>query len=370
MLRSRMLRALIATALVLISVVGPPAVAREQRGGAGAGQGRANPATPAIVGRVVDAAGRPVPNAFVTALRPEAPPGPRLFSFVSVQLHAITGEGGEFRLDGLPHGRFYVVVLPHNPPLDARSQLNRSGSGNTFYPSATEPAGAKLVASSLGFDQPIIVTVTAARLGTIEGSVITAAGQPAHGGVLGLTHGDGLFGLDSRRAAIRNDGTFAIAGLQPGTYFLQYHESAWPPPRGTVPLVSGAKVVVSGQALRDVRVTPIAMVRATGRLVIDAAIRSRLDPSRVQVGASPVSFDGNPGPQRPGTVQADLTFQFATWPGPGSLRVVVDAREWAVTAIRRHGVDVTNTAIDFVPGQEVSGLEIHLALREGAVREP
>ena len=370
MLTFRMRQVLIGVALVLIGVVPAPAGAAGQRGGAGAGRGRANPSLPAIAGRVVDPSGRPVQDAFVTALRPEPPSAPRPFSFVSAQLRAMTGQDGAFRLEGLPQGQFYVVVLPRNPRPDDPSKVNRSGFGNTFYPSASDLAGAKLVPSSIGAEQSIVVTLTEARVSTISGSVINAAGQPVHGGVLGLAHGDGLFGLDSRGFGIWPDGSFRIGGIQPGTYFLQYRESAWPPPPGTIPLVSGAKVIVRDQDVRDVRVTPIAMVRATGRLVIDAATRSRVDPSTVRVGASPISFDGNPGPQRPGTVQSDWTFEFRTWPGPGRLRVMVESGEWAVTAVRRNGVDMTNTAIDFVQGDEVSGLEVHVAIPGGGRRDP
>lgn len=164
---------------------------------------------------------------------------------------------------------------------------------------------------------------------------------------------------------IRPDGSFLLSGLPPGTYFLQFHEGPWPPPRDATPLVSGAKVVVDRHDLAGVRVVPIHMVRATGRVIVDLATRSSLQPAGISVGGNPVERDGNPGPQRSGRVKDDLTFEFATWPGPGYVRLLFDAPGWKVKAIRYKGVDVTDAGIDFKEGQEVSGIEVELAKAEG-----
>src|SRR5215813_2572271 len=96
-------------------------------------------------------------------------------------------------------------------------------------------------------------------------------------------------------------------------------EGQWPPPRDVeTPLVSGAKVVVDGKDVTGVRV-PIHMVR--------------------------------------GTVNADLTFEFRTWPGPHWLRVSTESPEWKVKSIRYKGSDITNEgSIDFVEGQDVIGI--------------
>ena len=335
------------------------------QGGAGAGRGGASTKSNAIVGRVVDTAGRPVSDVFVTALRPE-PARSRQFSFVSARLGSVTDARGEFRLDGLSLGPVYLVALPHNPALPA-NQLNRSGYGRTFYPGATDVKDAKTVMVTIPGPAQVEIRLAPARLSVVSGTVIGAKGQPVARGTLGIAHGDGLFGLDSRAVPVRADGTFIAPGLPPGTYFLQFHESAWPPARGEVPLVSGAKVILAGEDVTGVRVIPILMVRATGRLILDPATRSALSPSAVHVGASPVDFDGNPGPQQPGTVNADLTFEFRTWPSAGRIRVQLPPG-WSVKAIRLNGIDVTDKPIDFVEGRVVSGLEIELV--RGTYKSP
>lgn len=345
-----------------LAIFGAASTAFAFQGGFGAGGGRAGSGPNAIVGRVLDPSGKPVADTFVTALTPR-PSGARPFVFVSALLHTITDERGEFRLDGLYLGQFYVVALPHNPIRGPNNQLNRSGFGRTFFPNVSNVHDAKMVTVTPSAVTRADITLVPAGLSVIAGTVIGSSGQPVPGGVVGIAHGDGLFGLDTRGVPIRPDGTFAAPALPPGTYFLEFHESAWPPPRDVIPKVSGAKVVVAGADVAGVRVLPIAMVVVTGRLVVNPADRSLLQPSTIQIGASPINFDGNPGPQRPGIVRNDLTFEFRTWPSAGRVRITFQAREWPIKAIRLNGVDVTDKPIDFMEGKELSGLEIELLKR-------
>ena len=327
----------------------------------GLGAGGSHPGVPttAITGRVLDASGKAVPDTFVTALKP-LPSGGRLFSPVDVRLYSITNDRGEFRLDGLYPGQFYVVALPHNPVRNPMNELNRSGFGRTFFPNVADPDRAQKVAVTPSGISRADITLVPAELSTVSGTVIGSTGEPVQGGLLGISHGDGLFGLDTRGVSIRSDGTFAAPALSPGTYFLEFHEGAWPPPHDVIPKVSGAKAVVAGGGVTNVRVVPIEMVHVTGRLVVDPLDRASLQPSMIQIAASPVNFDGNPGPQRPGNVHDDLTFEFRTWPSAGKIRAFFQGREWPIKAIRLHGVDVTSTLIDFIEGREMSGIEIEL----------
>jgi len=83
----------------------------------------------------------------------------------------------------------------------------------------------------------------------------------------------------------------------------------------------------------------------------------------MRVSALPVPVDGNPGPQRGGQGQPNLTFEFRTWPMPGRVRVMIQSPAWVVKAVRLNGVDITNKTIDFVQGEPITGIEIELARR-------
>ena len=302
---------------------------------------------------------RPSRATFITALRP-APARPYGFEPVSVQLKTETDEHGNFVLDGLAPGEYYVIAVPRNPAVDAAGRLNASGYANTFHPSAVHVADAARVRVAPFARATANITLAPTPLRTVTGTVTGAAGRPVPGGLLMLGRGDGLFGLFSGAIQIRPDGSFAVAGLQPGTYYLHFRESAWPPPRGVAPDISGATVVVRDADIANVRVVPVPMVRGTGRVVIDAAARSSLRVSEITVGGSPIDFSGNPGPQLPGAVKEDLTFEFRTWPSVGRLRVSGLPSTWTVKAIRVNGVDATDKPIDFVAGRDVVGIEIEL----------
>jgi hypothetical protein len=273
----------------------------------------------------------------------------------------MTNERGEYLLERLNAGEYFMVALPHNAYADANGAPRRTGFGNTFYPGVASFTEAKAVSVRPGIPATADITLLPALIQTIAGAVIGSNGQPATGGTLALTHGDGLFGLDGRRVLIGADGTFRAPGLQPGTYFLQFREGQWPPPRGVIPVVSQAKVTIIDADVTGVRVVPLTMVRASGRLIMGGADRAALDVRRVSIGATPDPFDGNPGPQRPGSPREDLTFEFQTWPIPGRVRVIIEEPGWVVKAIRRNGVDITNKPIDFVQGQEITGLEVVIA---------
>ena len=246
-----------------------------QRGRGAGGSAVDPPSRYVIAGHVGDQAKRPVAGAFVTALLPSRTPN-QPFTLVSARLRTTTDAHGNFRLEGLYPADFYVVVLPHNPPLDKSGRPNRDGYANTFYPSALNTTSAKLVRVNTGVTAVAEITVRSARLSTVSGVVISSKGQPVRGGILSLAHGDRLFGLDSRLLEIGATGAFTTPGLQPGTYFLQYHESQWPPPRGETPTVSQAKVVVRDADVANVRVSPIKLVIATGHVVVSPEDRDEL----------------------------------------------------------------------------------------------
>src|SRR5687768_2734301 len=65
------------------------------------------PSRHVITGRVVDGAGSGVAGTFVTALEPSE--GDTSFRPVSARLHATTNALGEYRLEGLNAGVFYVI---------------------------------------------------------------------------------------------------------------------------------------------------------------------------------------------------------------------------------------------------------------------
>jgi len=344
----------VAVALLLLVSV-QPAVSAHQRNAARAATG-GQP----ISGRVTNIAGQGVAGVYVTILRDqEGRRGPPRLRPVDVRLYSITNERGEFVLENLSPDSYCLVAFPHNAPATAQGRPNRDGYAITYYPNATRVAEAKSVMVTPLAGATANLILAPAHLSIVSGSVYDSTGKPAAEARLLIAHGDGLFGLAGGSTIIRPDGTFALAGMPPGTYFLHMREGVWPPPRDVIPKISVAKVTVVNDDVSAVRVAPLPMVLASGRIVVAAADRASLQPSTLHVSAAPIDFDGNPGPDRGGVLLDDLTFELRTWPGPHYIRVLPES-QWTVTRVRVNGVDVTNTGIDFQAGREVTGLEIEL----------
>ena len=306
-----------------------------------------------VDGRVTDVAGSAIAGVAVTAMYPGGREG-RPFVPVDVRLIAESQANGRFTL-ALPYaGEFYIVGLPR---LGLKS---RDGYRTTFHPSARTVAHARLVRVEPGVPAVADIVMLPGKLATVSGVVLGSDGKPVPNARVALARGDGFFGVASVAFQAFPDGTFRADGFPPGAYFLAYRESAWPPPRDTIPKVSQATVVVAESDVDGVRVVPLQMVRATGRVVIDPALRASFPHAAMRVSGYPVPVDGSPGPQRGGQLQEDLIFEFRTWPMPGKVRVLIEAPGWTVKAVRLKGADITDKVIDFIQGKDVEGLEIEV----------
>jgi Carboxypeptidase regulatory-like domain len=320
-----------------------------------------------VTGTVSTPDGEPVAGAVVTLVERGQHLGQPVFHPVDARGHVNTDEHGAYRLENLPLGEFYVVAIPHNPTLTTDRRINRTGYRITYYPSAKTAAEAMPVSVNIHAPAVADIRLLAATLSVVSGTVIGENGQPVHGGKLNIAHGDNLFGMDSTAMGIHPDGAFMLPALPPGTYFLAYHESVWPPARGEIPLISDEKVVVDGRDIAGVRVAPIHMVSGSGHVVVADADRATFQPSQFEVAGLPADWNGNPGPQRGGRVRDDLTFEFKVWPRPHAVRVLIDQDGWRVKRVLRDGVDITDKPIDFKEGHDVGGIVIELA-RIGAGR--
>jgi hypothetical protein len=329
-----------------------------QRGGTGL---PSVPGSDVLTGRVIDADGHPVTGTFVSALFP-AYPG-RRFSSEPKKFATLTGQAGEFRLEGLGTREFCVVAIPRGAAAPAVDGL---GSAITYYPSALTADEAKVLRLTPMRLTHLDIVLRSARLSAVSGRVLASNGEFVRGGTLDLDHLDGLYEFDSRAVDIRSDGTFGIPSLPPGSYFLQYREAVSPTGPPFDWKVSRAKVRVMDRDVTNVEVRPVTMVQVTGRVMIAPEDRSALDPSRVRVAAWPVDSDDNPGPQAVGNVRPDWTFQFYTWPGIGRVRVDIrttDPPPLKVAAVRLNGADAMNKDITFIQDQHLTGLEVVLIRR-------
>ena len=316
-----------------------------------------------IFGRVT-ALGNPAANALVTVVHEQDPLatgkprlGPR-----NVRLIAVTNRRGEYRLTNVPEGRYYVVALPQMPRI---TPTDRRGYAVTYYPSAVDHSESREVTVRGGEPLEADIRLVPARVSVISGVAIGSNGRPLSNGIIQLGYGAPLYGVGSTTLPIGRDGSFASPALGPGVYSLQTTDGQAARAMAGVanPVMSGARITVADDDVSGVRLEPIRQVAVRGRVAAPDGVAVR----GLSVSALPLISEGPAGPQRPGSVGADGTFEFHTWPGrvivriasvetlPGGSRLRERPR-----IVRLNGVDVTATGIDIQPGRDVGGLMIEI----------
>ncbi len=232
-----------------------------------------------VRGRVVDEDGDPLPNAQVAVLRQTFTSGRYRMEQASAER---TNDLGEYRLAGLPAGKYYVSV---SPAPDFRSLIDTSSIDThspeksattyptTYYPGTPDRAQAAPIQLHAGDDFPIDFSLTPSPSLSIRGSVVNV---PARGSaVIMLQSRD--FNLTMNGAEVHRDGSFVIRDVAPGSYTISatVEDSA-------VPLMARQALHVAGSSVDGLRLAPQPGAWVHGRLRIESKSGFvRIDPSQM-----------------------------------------------------------------------------------------
>jgi hypothetical protein len=311
---------------------------------------------------VTDDQGRPIAGAYVTLLEAHATPyGATRVGIYAANFGTTSDADGQYKLENLLGNDYYVVALP---PINPRPVTN-AGFRLTYFPGVPDERHAKTVTVVPHKIVTADIALIPATLATVSGVVWGEDNMPVSGGVLRMAHGDGLFGVASMAASIPSGGRFAIRGLPPGTYFLEYNDNGPRPTPGKEWQPSWETVVVAGHDVTDVRVAPVHAVRITGRLILDEETRKAIAPGAARVVASSfdLSHDGNPGPVPKAIMHEDLTFEIYAWPPRVLPRVFFDNVEVRLSAARLNGKSVLENGLEVSKGRPITGLEIEASMK-------
>lgn len=346
-----------------------------------------------VAGRVVDEFGEPLTDAMVTALRQQWTGGRR--RLVATGRIAQTNDLGQYRVYGLPPGDYYLSATVRN--VEAMSlpvglnvnlpqrQTPDSGYAPTYYPGTPSNAEAQKVTVALGQEaQGIDFALVPVRLARISGIVLNSEGRPVESAMVSALPSRGaesgpMFGGGG--GATTKGGAFTITGVAPGEYTLQVRSVNIVTSSGSentfvmMTRVSSdggggdaenasVPVTVTGEDISNLVITTAKGVTASGRLVIEGTRPQSFGMFRVV--AQPAGEQDGPqlfGPGGSAVVKDDGTFSITGVLGQRTIRLAGLPPGYALKAVEHHGVDVTDTGIEFRSGEPVDGIDVVLTTR-------
>ncbi len=175
-----------------------------------------------IEGRVVNRNGGPMAGYNVTPLVFKYVGGRRVM--VEAQGSPVSNDAGEYRLSGLPPGRYYIQVAAARSAGDAeqdRSAKPRQEDYVTsYYPGTADPNAAIPVEVAAGQTiGGVNITVVKSRVTRVSGRIVNQTGVPARATMAVLTS-SGVAGVFGANATAGPQGEFEFRGVPQGPYTI------------------------------------------------------------------------------------------------------------------------------------------------------
>jgi carboxypeptidase family protein len=328
----------------------------------------------AFSGRIVDEFGDPISGASVAALRFQVTA--QGIRTTRTGTSVPTDDTGAYRVYGLPPGQYYIsvndpsasqmmVVSPDggiSVNLDTaglsdslvRLQADFSGTvagetrtsyAPTYYPGTASLAEAQRLALGLGEEQSgINLTIVPVRATRISGRVVGSNGSAVQASITLANQLGQSFGVSGGRGSA-GDGAFTIANIPPGSYTL---DVVGPATGAVPPEVASMPIVISGgEDITGLQITTGSGGRISGSMVSD---NGSLPASSTRITAAPLRGSGAASAR----VNTSGTFELEGLLGVYTLRLESLPNGYMIKSITANGVDVSDAAIEFRPGDRVS----------------
>jgi Carboxypeptidase regulatory-like domain len=305
-----------------------------------------------VTGRIVDETGEAVARVSVSLERARYIDSTRR---LVAESGSFTDDRGEFRIFGVPPGDYVIVARFDASDLGSRDRVRYVP---TYYPGTPVVSEAQRVTVGGGQEVPgITIALARAATATVRG-IVRSSGHASSGPFTFVAareiSGPQAYGHTATAIAAA-DGSFAIAGLLPGTYFVEARS-----PSDSE--FGSREVVVEGADVAGVTLMLSKGATARGRIRFDTGNPpQRLRASQVFViptFVEPLAYhqmaDMSGGPP---VTRDDWTFELHGLRGRGFIRAGTMS-DWQMKRVRREGVDVTDTPLDFAT--DIDGIEIEL----------
>jgi hypothetical protein len=321
----------------------------------------------AITGVVTDERGQPGAGAVVSVMQWRMQNGERMLTQVAGPI--ITDDEGRYRAFGLLPGEYVVTGMRFGMPLTTRAlstqEVDAALGGASapapaappqtplrfapvYYPGTTRANDAVPVTVAAGEERNNadfrLETVTTSR---VEGSVVTADGQPAGSMILILASASGSLLQTAVTTRVMPDGRFQIPNAQPGSYVLIAN--------GQGPLAgqfARGTLEVAGTDIFGVQLTLRPAMTMTGRLAFDSATSPAVVGRRIALRALTTSAASVGGAAVSATDQSGAFIVSNLVPGryviggPLSFGPTTDTMTWTLQSVVADGRDVTDFPLE------------------------
>jgi hypothetical protein len=333
-----------------------------------------------VTGRVVDEDGDPVTGAWVTVLRATRGGRAQIFSS-SAQA---TNDLGVYRVWSLPAGDYYVSANLDDRQAQPEDGAPQDGYLPTYHPGvaafdAARSVQVKAGQESAGADIPLV----RGRLGSVVARVVDSTGSsPGPSGPSGsiyLVARSRNPAFNMRGASMRPDGTYLIANVPAGEYFLSAMVSRGSGPGvtregGFVPIsVNGEEVSASLQTNTGATISgrvvtegmPPAQVGTPGATNRPAAVRVTARTAAPDGVYSSAFSGGDSGPNS-GTVRADGTFTITGVRGP--VQIGASGGRAALKAVRHGASDIGGQPMELLGTERIDNLVVVMTYDTGSLQ--
>jgi hypothetical protein len=313
----------------------------------------------AITGVVTDERGQPGAGAVVSVMQWRMQNGERTLTQVAGPIN--TDDEGRYRAFGLLPGEYVVTGMRFGLPLSTRAlsvqevdaalgggAVSAPGAASqaplrfapVYYPGTTRASDAVPITVGAGEERNNadfrLETVMTSR---VEGSVVTADGQPAGSMMLIMMSASGSVLQTAVSSRVTPDGRFQIPNAQPGSYVLMVNSNSGQFARGTLE--------VAGTDIFGVQLTLRPAMTMAGRLAFDSVTSPAVGGRRIPLRALTRS-DATVGAtdQSGAFTVTNLVPGRYVLGGPLSFGPTTDTMAWTLQSVVADGRDVTDLPLE------------------------
>ncbi|HMY73597.1 MAG TPA: carboxypeptidase regulatory-like domain-containing protein [Blastocatellia bacterium] len=326
-----------------------------------------------ITGRVTDAHGEPAAEINVRVSRITTPSASGMAgppqSPMSMGVYR-TDDRGEYRVFGLPAGKYKVSVGLATRQGYFSMQTSRSYIPETFHPDTTDEAKAKIIELEEGLEVTDVDIKAAEEQKAYEvsGRVVNAeTGQP----ITGVNLSFASFDANGRMTGAMNggwrsdaNGEFRILGARPGKHGILIEDregkGEFYSPPAQFEVVSSDVEGIEVRALRGATISGTVVIEGTN----DPAILAR----RSQIRLNSADRANTPGTTRYGQANPDGTFRITGLPeGQTRIWAFADLQKLSLLRVEQNGVALNDSMLEVHPGEQISNLRAVFAFSDGTI---